>query len=98
MDQEYEINDARTGKPLYFHVACHSIWQRECQLRILRGETEQPPPEWSLQRRRAAKVMELRQNAAPGPGSLFRHRGGKPVIFRETIALARPRPHAAGRH
>jgi len=41
MDQEYEINDARTGKPLYFHVACHSIWQRECQLRILRGGADQ---------------------------------------------------------
>jgi len=34
---EYQINDARTGKQLYFHVyfhvACHSIRQRECQLR-----------------------------------------------------------------
>ena len=39
---------------------------------------------------RAAKVIELRQNAAPGPGSLFRHRGGKPVTFRETTALLGP--------
>jgi hypothetical protein len=40
---EYEIADARSGKRLYFHVACHSIWQRECQLRIVRGGGQTPP-------------------------------------------------------
>jgi len=31
---EYEVIDYRTGKRLYFHVACHSMWQWECAQRL----------------------------------------------------------------
>ena len=31
---EYEVIDQRTGTRLYFHVACHSVWQRECAERL----------------------------------------------------------------
>lgn len=28
---EYEVIDARDGRPLLFHMACHAIWQLECR-------------------------------------------------------------------
>ena len=37
---EYSVTDSRTGKRLYFHVACHSMWQHECARRLRNF----PPP------------------------------------------------------
>jgi len=31
---EYDEADTRNGRPLHFHYACHSAWQRECALRL----------------------------------------------------------------
>jgi hypothetical protein len=27
---EYELADYRDGRPLYFHLGCHVVWQIEC--------------------------------------------------------------------
>jgi len=37
---EYGVTDSRTGRRLYFHVACHSVWQHECARRL----RDSPPP------------------------------------------------------
>jgi len=31
---EYDVTDPRGGKWLHLHFACHSVWQRECALRL----------------------------------------------------------------
>ena len=31
---EYDVTDPDSGKRLYFHIACHFAWQRECALRL----------------------------------------------------------------
>jgi hypothetical protein len=31
---EYDITDPDSRKRLYFHIACHLAWQRECALRL----------------------------------------------------------------
>jgi hypothetical protein len=31
---ECDVADPRGGKWLHFHVDCHSVWQRECALRL----------------------------------------------------------------
>ena len=31
---EYDVSDPDSGKRLYFHIACHFAWQRECALRL----------------------------------------------------------------
>jgi hypothetical protein len=38
---EYDVTDPRGGKWLHFHVDCHSVWQRECALRL---KSFRPPP------------------------------------------------------
>ena len=40
---EYDVIDPRVheGERLHFHFACHSVWQRECALRL---KDFQPPP------------------------------------------------------
>ena len=38
---EYDVTDPRGGRWLHFHFACHSVWQRECALRL---KDFQPPP------------------------------------------------------
>jgi len=37
---EYAVTDSHTGRRLYFHVACHSMWQHECARRL----RDFPPP------------------------------------------------------
>jgi len=29
-DVQYEVDDYRNGKRLYFHLICHVVWQTEC--------------------------------------------------------------------
>jgi len=31
---EYDVTNTDSGKRLYFHIACHFAWQRECALRL----------------------------------------------------------------
>ena len=38
---EYDVTDPRGGKWLHFHVECHSLWERECALRL---KNFRPPP------------------------------------------------------
>jgi len=38
---EYDVTDPRGGTWLHFHVECHSVWQRECALRL---KNFRPPP------------------------------------------------------
>jgi hypothetical protein len=31
---EYDVTDPYSGKAMHFHFACHTVWQRECALRL----------------------------------------------------------------